>query len=268
MGDGISRRAALALGAVAAGGAMAASTAAGAVGVAEGRGRDYLRPDAGKLRRLYDDLAAMRRRREFARLPMILTTPKQWDATPLDALLGYTGPRQVFDSTDLAGTWINQIRNTVNAQVWAFRRPDFLVVAAPHGAAGYALFTQAAWTKYGLAALTDGVMKRNTLLRDPPFPRAAMDQPENGKGLYSSAAGNTIPVLQKRGVVFLACHNAIWELASVLIASGVNPDGRTQGELAADLTDSLIPGVVTTPGNEATIGLLQQAGYSYSFAEA
>jgi hypothetical protein len=272
MEEGISRRTALkALTAVtAAAGAATLAAGSGAEAASEaGSGRnDYLRPDADRLRLLYRQLAAIPRKRSFETLPMIARKPQQWDSAPLEALLAYGGThKQVFDTTDIAGTWITQIRNTVNAQVWAFDHPDFLVVAAPHGSAGLALFSQKMWTKYQLAAQTGGAFKRNTFLEDPPFPRSAVNEPENAKGLYSDA-GNFIPTLRKRGVVFLSCHNAIWELASVLIAGGYNPDGLKQQELVADLTNNLIPGVITTPGNEATIGMLQQAGFVYSYADS
>jgi len=248
--------------------ALAPSSAAAAAAGEEKAPRDYLKADAQRLRQLYRTLWSIPRQRGAAGLPMVLTRPAQWDAAPLAAILAYAdAPRQVFDATDLAGTWITQIRNTMNAQAWAFGEPDFLLVAAPHGPAGYALLTQAAWKKYGIAALTDGAFKRNTLIEDPKFKPAAVNDPEDRTGLYSDA-GATIPVLQRRGVVFCACHNALWELAGVLIANGSNPDGRTQRELVADLTDALIPGVVTTPGNEAVIGNLQRAGFAYSFAEA
>jgi hypothetical protein len=36
---------------------------------------------------------------------------------------------------------------------------------------------------------------------------AAHEDPNNVFG----PAGDTIPALQQRGVVFMACHNAIWE---------------------------------------------------------
>jgi len=35
----------------------------------------------------------------------------------------------------------------------------------------------------------------------------------------------TIPALQSRGVVFMSCHNAIWEVTGKLLAKGVNPIG-------------------------------------------
>lgn len=77
------------------------------------------------------------------------------------------------------------------------------------------------------------------------------------------AAGNFVPTLQKRGVIFLGRHNAIWELASALLKGGINPDRLSHEELAANLTSSLIAGVISTPGNEAIIGKLQESGFVY-----
>ena len=70
-------------------------------------------------------------------------------------------------------------------------------------------------------------------------------------------------MLMRRGVVFLSCHNAIWEEAGKLIKEGLNPDKLAQDALAAELTNHLIDGVVLTPGAVATIPELQQAGFHY-----
>ena len=169
----------------------------------------------------------------------------------------------MFDTTHLAGGWINQVRNTLNAQVFSLLRANFLIVAAPHGGAALALFNAQAWDKYRLAERTGGVFKSNTFLNDPAFPASALNEPESPHGLYSDA-GNFVPTLQKRGVVFLGCHNAIWELAGALIKGGINPDRVSQEEIAADLTNSLAPGVIATPGNEAIIGKLQESGFVYA----
>jgi hypothetical protein len=224
---------------------------------------DYLRPEADRLRRLARQLAATPRRRSFKALPMILLQPEQWDNEALDAVISYDGARQVFDTTHLAGGWINQIRNTLNAQVFSLQQANFLIAAAPHGGAALALFNVQAWNKYRLAEQTDGAFKSNTFLNDPEFPASALNEPESPRGLYSDA-GNFVPTLQKRGVVFLGCHNAIWELAGTLIKGGVNPDRASQEEIAADLTNNLAPGVVATPGNEAIIGKLQESGFVYA----
>jgi intracellular sulfur oxidation DsrE/DsrF family protein len=66
-----------------------------------------------------------------------------------------------------------------------------------------------------------------------------------------------------RGVVFMACHLAIWELTAKLIKQGVNPDHVSQSVMVAEMTNHLAPGVVLTPGMVATIPEFQQAGYHY-----
>jgi len=70
--------------------------------------------------------------------------------------------------------------------------------------------------------------------------------------------------LQRRGVVFLACHNAIWELAETLIAAAVNPDKLSHAAVAAELTNRLIAGAVLTPGMVGTLPELQHDGFSYA----
>jgi hypothetical protein len=258
----IGRRSATKL--VGAAAAASLSMRIGAGGALAADDTDYLPAEAARLKRLFQELAGLPRRRTFKTLPMILTRPEQWDSEAVDAVIAFDGPRQLFDTTRLAGPWVNQIRNTLNTQVFSLQQSNFLCVAAPHGGAALALFTQEAWNRYRLADQTDGAFKQNTLLADPDFSAAAGMDPTSAQGLYSDA-GNLIPTLQKRGVVFLACHNAIWELTAALLKRGNNPEGRTHGELAADLTNSLIPGAICTPGIEAMIGKFQNAGFVYSY---
>jgi len=65
-------------------------------------------------------------------------------------------------------------------------------------------------------------------------------------------------------VVFMSCHNAIWEQADTLIKRDQNPDHVAVDVLAADLTNHLIPGVVLIPGAVGTLPELQQAGFHYA----
>jgi len=60
----------------------------------------------------------------------------------------------------------------------------------------------------------------------------------------------------------LGCHNAIWELAGSLIAGGINQTGHHE-ELAADLTNTLVPGVIATPATKHD-RVLQHGGFVYS----
>lgn len=195
---------------------------------------------------------------------MVLDEPSQWDRDALQAVLSYQGgPKQVWDNTDIGGTWLNLMRNSLNAQIWSFRHPDFLAVSATHGTANLALLDQATWDKYGLTRLAGEKFRSNTLVLEQQVPAVDARSHQDPEGPFS-ARFNTIPALQRRGVVFLACHNALWETAEKLIVAGVNPDGADTQTLAADLTNHLVPGVVLTPGAVGTLPELQQAGFEYA----
>jgi hypothetical protein len=103
----------------------------------------------------------------------------------------------------------------------------------------------------------------NTLVAEQKDAAADPKEYENPEGVIS-LHDNSIPALQRRGAVFLACHNAIWELAQELIAADVNPDELSHDALAAELTNHLIAGAVLTPGMVGTIPELQRAGFNYA----
>ena len=224
---------------------------------------DLLEPGSATLRELAAEIAAAPRRRDFKSVPMILTTPDQWDAAALDIVLASRAePRQVWNNTEINSFWLTVMRNALNTQVWGFRHPDFLVVSATHGSAGIALYDQAAWDKYDIAKLVKGKLASNTLIVEKAIDRHDFEDPN---GLFS-ASGDSIPTLQRRGAVFMACHNAVWAHAELLIKAGQNPDKLDLGALAADLTNHLIPGVVLTPGIVGTLPELQKAGFVYAAA--
>jgi hypothetical protein len=219
---------------------------------------------ANNLRDLSQALAGVPRRRDFATRPMIPDNPDVWDAAALDAVLAYKGgPKQAWDNTDLTGPWLNAMRNSLNSQIWGFRQPDFLCVSATHGPAQLALYDQETWDKYQLAKLAGGDVTRNTFIVAPPASAHDPRDFQSHEGVFSSK-DNSIVVLQRRGVVFMACHNAIWEHAERLFAAGQNPDHLPIDRIAAELANHLIPDVVLTPGAVATLVNLQQAGFAYS----
>ncbi len=223
---------------------------------------DMLPPGAGSLHDLMQRLSNAPRRRDFKTVPMILNDRSQWDHEALAELMDYRRePLQVFDNTDLASPWTNVMRNWLNSQIWSFDHPDALAVSATHGSAHLALYDQAMWDKYQFAKLAGEKFKTNTLIEERKAPANPADY-ENPEGAFSPEY-SSIPALQQRGLVFTACHNAIWELSLKLIATGVNPDKHATDELAAELTNHLIPGCVLTPGAVGTITELQRAGYNY-----
>lgn len=267
MAGDASRRAVLRLGGLAAAAGVlraARPGAARAAGVQLPPGPLLIPAEGHALRRLTEHLSDLPRRRSFTAVPMILNDPSEWDTRALAAVLHYdAGPRQVWSNTDLGGPWLNLMRNALNTEIWGFRHPDFLVVSLTHGPANLALYDQAAWDRYQLARLAGGRFSRNTQIEETPAGSLDAGDYERPDGVFSSAAVS-IPLLMRRGVVFMSCHNAIWGQAGALIAHGLNRDGLSQGALAAELTNHLIPGVVLVPGAVGTLPELEQAGFTYA----
>ena len=224
---------------------------------------DLAQSGASTLQALHRQLERVSRRRDFKSVPMILTERADWDDEALRLLRAYTGgPKQVWDNTDVKSPWLNLMRNALNAQIWSWGHPDFLALSATHGTAHLALYDDYLWDKYKFAGLLGAKAPGNPYLDTPAAASVAASDFENPAGAFSPA-DNSVTVLQRRGVVFLACHNAIWEFSGALIAKGNNPDRLGHEQLAAELSNHLIPGAVLTPGVVATIPELQAAGYHY-----
>jgi hypothetical protein len=233
-----------------------------AAGAEAGTGRSLLPRGAARLRELTQRLARMSRRRDFRSVPMILSEREQWDAAALDEIIAYRGPRQVWDNTEIGGNWLNLMRNALNTQIWSFKDPEFLCLSATHGSAHLALFDAGIWDKYRLPRLAGAGFAANSLIAGSAGGRSDPADFEAPHGAFS-AEDNSIETLQHRGAVFLACHNAIWEIAGRLRQIGVNPDSLSQDALAAELTNHLVAGVVLTPGIAGTLAQLQRAGFDY-----
>jgi hypothetical protein len=221
-------------------------------------------PGAAHLDALKKRLAQAPRRRDFKTAPMILNNPEQWDHEALTEVLSYRPARkQAWDSTDIGIPWLNLMRNALNTQIWSFKHPDFLAVSVTHGTAHLALYDQAMWDKYLLTRLAGEKFKTNTLIIEQKAAAADPANYEDPAGIFS-CEDNSIPALMRRGVVFMCCHNAIWEQAAALMKADVNPDKLSHAALAAELTNHLVEGVVLIPGAGATMLELQQAGFHYA----
>jgi intracellular sulfur oxidation DsrE/DsrF family protein len=119
------------------------------------------------------------------------------------------------------------------------------------------------WDKYQLTRLAGEKFKTNTLIIEQKAAAADPTNYQDPAGVFSSE-DNSIPALMRRGVVFMCCHNAIWEQAAALIKADVNPDKLAHAALAAELTNHLVDDVVLIPGAGATMLELQQAGFHYA----
>jgi hypothetical protein len=221
-------------------------------------------PGAAHLETLKKRLAQAPRRRDFKTVPMVLNHPEQWDHEALTEVLSYgAAQRQVWDNTGIGGPWLNLMRNALNSQIWSFKHPDFLAVSVTHGTAQLALFDQAMWDKYQLTKLAGEDFATNTLIIERKSAAADPANYEDPAGPFSGE-DNSIPALMRRGVVFMSCHNAIWEQAAALIKLDINPDRLSHAALAAELTNHLVDGAVLIPGAAGTLPELQQAGFHYA----
>jgi hypothetical protein len=251
----------LGYGAALVGAALAGTTEPAAAAASS---ESLLPPGAGALMQLSKRLEQTPRRRDFKSVPMIVASPSEWDAAALSEVLTYRGgPKQVWDNTDIGSPWLNLMRNSLNTQIWSFKHPDFLVVSATHGSAHLALYDEAIWDKYQVTKLAGEKFKTNTLIETKAAASRDSANYEDPAGAFSPE-DNSIPSLMRRGVVFMACHNAIWEQAAALLKADINPDKLSHEALAAELTNHLLSGVVLTPGAVGTLPELQLAGFHYA----
>src|SRR5258708_34811044 len=221
-------------------------------------------PGATQLDALKKRVAQAPRRRDFKTVPMILNHQELWDHEALTEVFSYRpAPRQAWDNTNIGGPWLNLMRNALNSQIWSFKHPDFLAVSVTHGTAQLALYDQVIWDKYQLTSLAGDDFKANTPIIERTSAAAGSANYEDPAGPFSSQ-DNSIPALMRRGVVFMSCHNAIWEHAAALIKFGINPDRLSHAALAAELTNHLMDGAVLIPGATGTLPELQQVGFHYA----
>ena len=173
---------------------------------------------------------------------MILTDKNFWDHEAVAEVLSYRGgPKQAWDNTDIAGPWLNGMRNALNAQVFGFGHPNFFIVSATHGLAHLALLDQSMWDKYQLTKLAGDKFPTNTLLVEQRRRlRRRQGFPESRRRLFRAI---TCPFRRCSGAAWSssACHNTMWEVSEKLIKAGVNPDKLSPTPMAAELTNHIIP---------------------------
>src|SRR6201997_1221692 len=96
-------------------GALAVGAAALAAGPSHAAATErIIPPGAGELSELLNRLRRVPRRRDFKTVPMILQHPDFWDDEALNEIIAYRSThKQVWDNTDVAGPWLNLMRNSI-----------------------------------------------------------------------------------------------------------------------------------------------------------
>ncbi|MFB6449082.1 transcriptional initiation protein Tat [Bradyrhizobium tunisiense] len=237
---------------------------AGTVGTASAASSEHERPTSAELEALKERLAKAPRRRDFKAVPFMVTRRDQWDHEAAELVLSYRNRAlQVWEATEIGAPWLNLMREALNGQVFAHGNLGFLAVAAVHGTAHLSLFGQKAWDKYNLATLSGGTASTNTFVAAKSG-TSASDDLQNLAGYYGPA-NNNITTLQQRGMVFVACHDSIHAISRNLCRAN-RGESCSPDEVAADLTNHLVPGAVLVPSVVAFLVELQRAGFTYAKA--
>lgn len=175
--------------------------------------------------------------------------------------------RQVYEAIAFRPSLLNNVKNSFNGLQFGFGyAPASIAVAlAAHGPSASYAYSDEIWQRYRIGAffkLTDAagapIVSNIFLAR-----KASLDDagPDDEKGRYQDTS---IEMLQKRGLIVLACHTAIEEQARALVKNGFAPAGTSATAVANDMLTHLIPGTIVVPSMVATLAVLQ-ATYRYTY---
>lgn len=166
--------------------------------------------------------------------------------------------RTVFDlGGHKNGKPLAQSKNYLDAWRDAFHVPESEVnlVIGVHGDAVPMVLGDALWARYRLGeqydvkdAATKAPATRNVFTAAHLVPNGPV------------TAEQTIEALQKRGVRFTVCMNAIGAVAKTLSSAGFG----AAPEIRAALLGDLLPGVITVPAMVVALTQLQERGVKYT----
>jgi len=188
---------------------------------------------------------------------MPLLRPPATSDTWLDQLKGKH--RQLFDAPDPdGGTVLRHARGYLDVWRDAYEVPerDVSLIVTLYGRTTPFGVQDAMWVKYKLGealSLTDpttnAALVRNWFAHPQPGDPVADGSPES-----------SIEALQRRGVVFLLCNNALQRWSARLEKAGMG----AAGDVHADLTAHALPGVTIVPNVLIAMTKAHERGFSYA----
>lgn len=177
-------------------------------------------------------------------------------ANPDAWLDGMTAPhRMIFDMPDMGGgippVHILNYLNSYNS-AYSIADSDINAVATLYGDTTLLAVNDDMWAKYRLGELVD--------LRDPQgnhWTRNPWRTSVHAIGMDLEAA--SIETLQSRGVLFIACENALGFYIQMIAGARSTPTEAVDAEMRANL----LPGVVLVPAMVVAIEKAQAHGLAY-----
>lgn len=168
--------------------------------------------------------------------------------------------RQLFDMPHPSeGVPLLHIRNFLMTyhDAYGMADKDINAIGTLYGKTVPLAFQDSMWGKYKLGEslhLTDAAT-------NAPLARNMFAHPQQGDAFAFGVFDASIEALQKRGVLFLLCNNALGFWVGQLAKGGMG----TAEAIRADLLANLLPGVVLVPAMVVAINKAQEHGFSYMY---
>jgi len=155
--------------------------------------------------------------------------------------------RQIFHGFAAAEAPMLMAANFLDSYAESFgaKSGEVNAVVGVHGPALTIGFTDAAWAKYSIGksvSVTDSVTKEPAV-----------------RNIFRTGGPLSVEALQKRGVVFIMCNNALKIRSRAFAAER----GEPYETVYEDLKSSRIPGTILVPALVIALNRAQEAGFSY-----
>jgi intracellular sulfur oxidation DsrE/DsrF family protein len=158
------------------------------------------------------------------------------------------------------------INNGLNGFQFAYDLPSdrIQVVVQAYASANLAMYDDSMWAKYRLGEIfkiqdpTTSLPAARNIWFSSKNPPTAQPPTERSDPYYSD---NSIEGLQRRGVLFLICHNTIHGQAGQVSSSEQNTEHLSTDAIVADIQAHTIPGALLVPSAVGELVRLQDKGY-------
>ena len=167
--------------------------------------------------------------------------------------------RQLFDAPDPdGGTVLRHARNYLDVwrDAYGVAERDINLVIVLYARTTPLGLQDAMWAKYKLGAalnLTDATT-------NAPLVRNYFAHPQPGDPVGDGTAESSIEALQRRGVVFLLCNNALQRWSGRLEQQGLG----TAAAIHDDLVAHALPGVTVVPAAFIAMTKAHERGFAYA----
>jgi intracellular sulfur oxidation DsrE/DsrF family protein len=179
--------------------------------------------------------------------------------------------RQVYEWPNIANSLIfANIRNGLNGFQFSYDIPpdELQIFVQAYSSASAATYDDLIWEKYRMGEAlgvrdpqTDMPATRNIWFGTPVSDTTFLPGLQPVDRSHPFFNDTSIEGLQRRRVVFLACHQSTHALAGAASASGRNPDQKSVDEIVAEFRQHYLPGVIEVPAGVGELVRLQNKGY-------